>query len=155
VQVFKKMWRLRKENWLLSSKKKKVNTKFIYLDDAGNDKLPRWLVNVDKKIVCLQCRLSWEILTVVMTSYYKNICLCKKHTVVRRGFCFWQFTMLFLCLMTCYHESWYCYIWTVIIIMSHISLTVLHSNSYPGMGKFLHPFVAGIVEGLISIAALH
>jgi len=51
------------------------------------------LVNVGKKIVCLQCRLkvdaSQEILTVVMMSYYENVRLCKRHTVVCPAFCFW------------------------------------------------------------------
>ena len=61
------MWRLRKENWLLPSKKK-VKTKIIYLDNAGNDKTTSliafifgMLVHVGKKIVCLQCGFkSWR-----------------------------------------------------------------------------------------------
>jgi len=78
---------LRKEKWLLSSKKE-VKTKFIYLDDAGNDKLLHWLLlslahwlilarrlciyNVGLKVDATQ-----EILTVVMTSYYKKFACLK------------------------------------------------------------------------------
>jgi len=67
------------------------------------------LVNVEKKIVCLQCRFkSWhEILTVVMTSYYENVCLCKRYIVVHPAFCFWWFALLFLGLTTHYLESWF------------------------------------------------
>ena len=39
-------------------------------------------------------------------SYYENVRLCKRHTVVRHAFCFWRFTLLFLDLATHYHESW-------------------------------------------------
>jgi len=42
------------------------------------------LVNVGKKIMCLQCGLkvdvSREILTVVMMLYYKNVHSCKRHS---------------------------------------------------------------------------
>ena len=48
-----------------------------------------------------------EISTVVMTSYYENVCSCKRHTVVRRTFCFWRFTLLFLGLAIHYRESWW------------------------------------------------
>ena len=101
------MWRLRKENWLLPSKK--VKTKFIYLDDAGNDKLLHWLL---LRRLCvysagLKVDVSQEILSVVMTSYYENVRSCKRHTVLCRAFCFWQFTLLFLGLATHYCESWY------------------------------------------------
>ena len=48
------------------------------------------LANVGKKIVCLQCGFkSREILTVVITPYYKNVCLCKRHIVVHHAFYFW------------------------------------------------------------------
>ena len=66
------------------------------------------LVNVGKKILRLQCGFkSWResILTVVMTSYYENVRSCKRHTVVRRTFCFWRFALLFLGLATHYRES--------------------------------------------------
>jgi len=36
------------------------------------------------------------ILTVIMTSYDENVCSCKKHTVVRRAFCFWRLLCPFL-----------------------------------------------------------
>jgi len=99
---FKEMWRLRKENWLLSSKKeKKVKMKFIYLDHARNDKLLNrlllslgcWLMLA--RMFCvynagLKVDKAWEILTVNMTSNDENVSSCKRHTVVRRGFCFWQ-----------------------------------------------------------------
>jgi len=55
----------------------------------------------------LKLDTSWEILTVVMTSYYENVCSCKRHTVVRHTFCFWRFASLFLGLATHYHESWW------------------------------------------------
>jgi len=51
------------------------------------------LVNIGKKVVCLQLGLkvdaAQEILTVVMMPYYKNVRLCKTHTVVCHVFCFW------------------------------------------------------------------
>jgi len=60
------------------------------------------LVNVGKKIVCLQCSfksdVSREILTVIMTSYYKNVWLCKRHGVVCRTFCFGDSLCSFLAL---------------------------------------------------------
>jgi len=37
-----------------------------------------------------------EILTVIMTSNGKNVCLCKRHTVVCRAFCFWWLPCPFL-----------------------------------------------------------
>ena len=49
--------------------------------------------------------MSQEILTVIVTSYYENVCSCKK-TVVRRAFCFWWFALLFLSLATDYRKSW-------------------------------------------------
>ena len=55
----------------------------------------------------LKVDVSREILTPIMMSYYKNVCSCKRHTVVRRAFCFWWFTLLFLGLTTYYRESWY------------------------------------------------
>jgi len=36
---------------------------------------------------------SQEILTVVMTSYYENVCWCKRHTIVFLAFCFWRFPL--------------------------------------------------------------
>jgi len=39
--------------------------------------------------------------------HYENVHLCKRHTVVCRVFCFWQFASLFLGLATHYRESWY------------------------------------------------
>ena len=99
-------------------RKKKVKTKIIYLEDAGNDKLLHWLL---LSLACwlmlarrlcvynagLKVDVDWEILTVVMMSYYENVCLFKRHKGVRCGLCFWQFTLLFLGLVTHYHESWY------------------------------------------------
>jgi len=37
-----------------------------------------------------------EILAVIMTSNDKNVCSCKRHTVVRRAFCFWRSLCPFL-----------------------------------------------------------
>jgi len=82
-------------------RKKKVKTKFIDFDHAGNDKLLNWLLwslgwwlmlarrfcvfNVGLKVDAL------ERSTMIMTSYYdENVRSCKRHTVVRRAFCFWR-----------------------------------------------------------------
>ena len=92
--------------------------KIIYFDNAGKGKLLHWLL---LSVVCwlmlarrlcvynagLKVDARWEISTVVMMSYYENVCSCKRHTVVRRVFCFWRFALLFLGLATHYHESWY------------------------------------------------
>ena len=53
----------------------------------------------------LKVDASREILIVVMTSYYENVRSCKRHTAVRRVFCFWRFALLVLGLATHYHES--------------------------------------------------
>ena len=53
----------------------------------------------------LKVDVGQEILTVVMTSYYKNVRSCKRHTVFRRTFCFWRFALLFLGLATYYRKS--------------------------------------------------
>ena len=105
---------------LVISIEKKVKTKFIYLDDAGNDKLLliHWLLLslacwlMLKKRLCvynegLKVDASQEILTMIMTSYYENVRSCKRPTTVHRVFCFWRFTLLFLGLATHYCESWY------------------------------------------------
>ena len=97
-----------------SIKKKSKNE--IHL--PGNDKLLHWLL---LSLVCwlmLERRLcvynaglkvdaSQEILTVITMHYYENVCLCKRHTVIYRVFCFWRFALLFLCFTTHYCESWY------------------------------------------------
>jgi len=81
-------------------KKKKVKTKFIHLDDAGNEKKTSliasifgvWLMLARRLRVCnagLTINTSREILIVVMMLYYKNVHSYKRHTVVRRVFCFW------------------------------------------------------------------
>jgi len=110
------MRRLRKENWLLPSKKKSTNE--IHL--IG----PRWeqqttsliafifgmLINTGKKIINnagINVDLSWEILTVVMMSYYENVLSCKIHTVVCCTFSSWRFTLIFLGLTTHYRDFWY------------------------------------------------
>jgi len=101
------MWRLRKENWLLLTKKKLM--KFIDLDQAGNDKLLNqlplslgcWLMLARRFCVFnvgLKVDAAREILTVIMTSNDENICLCKRHTVVCHTFCFWQSLCPFLAL---------------------------------------------------------
>jgi len=46
----------------------------------------------------LKVDASREILTVVMTSYYENVRSCKRHTVVRRVFCFGDALCSFLAL---------------------------------------------------------
>jgi len=86
-------------------RKKGVKTKFIYLDHAGSDKLLHWLLLSLGCWLMLAIRFcvynsglrvdtSWEMLTVVMTSHYENVCSCKRHTVVRRVFCFWLLYLL-------------------------------------------------------------
>jgi len=112
VQVLKKYdnWGLRKENWLILSKKKSENeihpfgrcwewqtTSLIAFI------LVCWLMLARRLRVYsagLKVDTSREILTVIMTLYYKNIGSCKRHTVVHRAFCFWRFTLLFLGLAT-------------------------------------------------------
>jgi len=98
---------LRKENWLLPSKKKKKA--FIDLDHAGNDKLfnqlflsvGRWLMLARRFCVYnagLKVDAAREILTVIMTSNNKNIRSCKRHTVVVMRFVFGD----------CFALSWPC-----------------------------------------------
>jgi len=85
-------------------KEKKVKMKFIDLDHAGDDKLLLlslgcWLMlerrfcvyNADLKVDSAQ-----EILTVIMMSNDENVRSCKRHTVVRCVFCFWQLLCPFL-----------------------------------------------------------
>jgi len=59
-----------------------------------------WGVNVYKKFcVCnagLKVDAAREILTVILTSNDENVRLCKRHTVVRRVFCFWRSLFPFL-----------------------------------------------------------
>jgi len=72
-------------------KRKKVKTKFIDLDHAGNDKL------LNQLLLSLECWLmlarrfcvynvglkddaAQEILTVIMTSNDENVRSCKRHT---------------------------------------------------------------------------
>jgi len=132
VQVLKKYddWERRTGYF----RQKKVKTKFIFLDDAGNGKLLHWLL---LSLVCwlmlarrlcvynagLKVDTSGEILTVVMTSYYENVRSCKRHIVVCRALCFWRFTSLFLGLATHYCQSWsICYCtystWKFLIFVS-------------------------------------
>jgi len=44
----------------------------------------------------LKVEAAQDILTVIMTSNDKNVRSCKRHTVVRRTFCFWQSLCPFL-----------------------------------------------------------
>jgi len=103
----KEMLQLRKENWLLLSKKKKVETKFIDSDHAGNDKLLNqlvlslgcWLMLARRFCVYnmgLKVDTAREILTVIMTSNDENACSCKRHTVVHCVLCFWRSLCPFL-----------------------------------------------------------
>jgi len=104
------MWQLRKENWLLPSKKrkkkKKVKMKFIDLDHAGNGKLLNRLLLSLRCWLMLARRLSvynaglkvdaaWEILIVIMTLNDENVGSCERLTVV---FCaFWFCFCWLLC----------------------------------------------------------
>jgi len=110
------MWWLRKENWLLLSKikNKKVKTKFIDLDHAGNYKLLNqlllslgyWLMLARRFCVYnagLKVDTAQEILTVIMTPNDENIHSCKQHTV---HVLFLVIALPFLGLATHYHESW-------------------------------------------------
>jgi len=78
------MWLLRKENRLLPSKKK-IKTKFINLDHAGNDKLLNWLflslgcwLMLVRRFcvynVGLKVDAAREIMTVIMISNDENVC---------------------------------------------------------------------------------
>jgi len=71
-------------------KKKKVETKFINLDHAGNDKLLSqlplslgcWLMLARRFCVYnpgLKVDAGRDILTVIMTSNDENVCSCKRH----------------------------------------------------------------------------
>ena len=109
------MLQLRKKNWLLLSKKK-VKIKFIYWTMLGTTNyftdlllsLACWL-RLERRLrvynAGLKVDAGQEILTVIMTSCYKNACSYKRHTVVHHAFCFWRFALLFLGLKTHYHES--------------------------------------------------
>jgi len=88
-------------------KRKKVKTKFIDLDHAGNDKLLNrlllslecWLMLARRFCVYnagLKVDAAQEILTVIMTSNDKNVHSCKRHTVIRHAFCFWRSLCPFL-----------------------------------------------------------
>ena len=112
VQVLKKCDDWERRTGYFSQKKK---TKFIYLDDAGNNKLLHWLLLslacwlMSERRLCvyhagLKVDASWEILIVIMTSYDEYICSCKRHTVVHCTFCFGWFALLFLGLATHYRE---------------------------------------------------
>jgi len=46
--------------------------------------------------VGLKVDAAREILTVIMTSNDENFRSCKRHTVVRRAFCFWRLLRPFL-----------------------------------------------------------
>jgi len=125
------MWQLRKENWLVPSKN--------YLDDAGNDKLLHWLL---LSLVCwlmlarrlcaynagLKVDASREILTVVMTSCYENIHLCKRHAAVCCMLWFWRFALLFLGLATHYREFWYHESWFSLNCMEKFYYKLLHGT---------------------------
>ena len=74
-----------------SVKKKEVKTKIIYLGDAGNEKPLHWLLlslacwlMLERRLCVYNARLkvdmSWEILTVIMTSYYENVHSWKTHS---------------------------------------------------------------------------
>jgi len=80
--------------------------KFIYLD---HDKLLNrlllslgcWLMLARRFCVFnegLKVYMAQEILIAIMTSNDKNVRSYKRHTVVRRTFCFWQLLCPFLAL---------------------------------------------------------
>jgi len=80
--------------------------KFIDLDHAGNDKLLNqlllslgcWLMLARFCVfnAGLKVDVAREILTVIMTSNDENVRSCKRHTVVRRAFCFGRLLCPFL-----------------------------------------------------------
>jgi len=97
--------------------KKKVKTKFIDLDHAGNDKLLNrlllslgcWLMLARRFCVYsvgLKVDVAWEILTVIMMSNDKNVCSCKTHSSSSLVL-FLAIALPFLGLVTHYCESWY------------------------------------------------
>jgi len=99
VQVLRKCDDLERRTGYFRQRKKKVKTKFINLDHAGNDKLLNrlllslgcWLMLARRFCVYnmgLKVDAAREILTVIMTSNDENVRSCKRHTVVRHVFCF-------------------------------------------------------------------
>ena len=68
------------------------------------------VVNVGKKVVCLQCRFkSWgriERYWLLLCRLLWKCLLVKRHTVLCCTFCFWQFALFFLGLGTHYRQSW-------------------------------------------------
>jgi len=121
---------------------KKVETKFIFFDDDGNNKILYWLLlslacwlMLTRKLCVYNAGLKFdmtrEILTVVMISYYENVHSCKRHTVVRCVFYFWWFALLFLGLATHYRESWFSNMWSLSnFVKMHLWLQKL-INSIP------------------------
>ena len=142
------MWQLRKGNWLFRSRKK-VKMKFIYLDDAGNNKLFDWLLSSLACWLMLARRLcvysvgfkvdaSQEIFNVGMMSYYKKVCSCKRHTVVHCAFCFWQFALLFLGLMTHYRYTSPCVLVHCFACACNRTLHRMHVCIASRVGRTLH-----------------
>jgi len=100
LQVLKKYDHLEKRTGYFRQRKKKLKTKFIDFDHAGNDKLLNWLLwflgwwlMLARRFCVFNAGLkvdtAREISTMIMTSNDENVRSCKRHTVVRRVFCFW------------------------------------------------------------------
>jgi len=134
------MWRLRKGNRLLPLKKRKKKQKrnsstWTILETTNCFTDCDILVNVGKKIVCLQCRFkSWHEKRDIDCDYdiiiiTKKVCSCKRHTVVHHVFCFCRFALLFLGLITHYHES-LDYFFLLAYHHSHFSTTILDFTSF-------------------------
>jgi len=90
--------------------------------------LARWLMLARKLCVYsagLKVDVTREIWTVVMTSYYKNACSCKRHTVVCRAHFIFGNLLCFFGLATHYHESW-CFF--IIIIYRLILIKIYIRN---------------------------
>ena len=110
VQVLKKCY-----DWERSSVEKKSKSKnhlFWRCWEGQTTSLIAFifavLVNVGKKIMCLQCGFkSWREARDIDCGYDVILQKRSRHTVVRRTFCFWRFALLFLGLATHYRESWY------------------------------------------------
>jgi len=113
------MRRLRKENWLLPSKKRVKNE--IHL--LGQWKLLHWLLvslacwlRLARRLciynVSLKVDTAREISIVVMTSYYKNVCSCESHSslscILFLAICLalsWSHDSLPLCSSECFKKS--------------------------------------------------
>ena len=104
VQVLKKCEDWDRRNGYFCQRKKSKN-KIHLLRWCWNNKLLHWLLLFLVYWLMLARRLCVYNAD-LKTSYYQNVRLCKRHIVVHHEFGFWRFALLFLGLVTHYHEYW-------------------------------------------------